>query len=272
MTWSRTMFALAATAALAACATTPATTPTPAPQPTATPGPTVAPTGTPPTPTVPGGGGPAGAQVGGTPGGPGGAPATPAAPRPYRQVITERAVTQTGLFKLHRVGEQLFFEIPAPALNKEMLLISRPVESTLQNPAGFFGGGMRQIVQWERMGNRIVLRAKEHDLMADTTSAIWRVVSGFRKGPVLSAFNVAAYGADSAAVVDVTELFLSNIPELAPIAGIVRNKSWVERTWAFPENVNIEVTQTGLGAAPPAGPTSPPPSRLCAMNTRNRVV
>ena len=255
MTWSRTMFALAATAALAACATTPATTPTPAPQPTATPGPTVAPTGTPPTPTVPGGGGPAGAQVGGTPGGPGGAPATPAAPRPYRQVITERAVTQTGLFKLHRVGEQLFFEIPAPALNKEMLLISRPVESTLQNPAGFFGGGMRQIVQWERMGNRIVLRAKEHDLMADTTSAIWRVVSGFRKGPVLSAFNVAAYGADSAAVVDVTELFLSNIPELAPIAGIVRNKSWVERTWAFPENVNIEVTQTGLGAAPPAGPT-----------------
>ena len=255
MIWSRTMYALAATAALAACATTPASTPAPAPQPTATPGPTVAPTGAPPTPTVPGGGGPAGAQAGGAPGGPGGAPATPAAPRPYRQVITERAVTQTGLFKVHRVGEQLFFEIPAPELNKEMLLISRPVESTLQNPAGFFGGGMRQIVQWERMGNRIVLRAKEHDLMADTTSAIWRVVSGFRKGPVLSAFNVAAYGADSAAVVDVTELFLSNIPELAPIAGIVRNKSWVERTWAFPENVNIEVTQTGLGAAAPAGPT-----------------
>ena len=237
MTWSRSMFALAATAALAACATTPATTRTAAPQPTAAPAPTAAPT----TPPVPGGGAP-GAQ--------------PAAPRPYRQVITERAVTQNGLFKVHRVGEQLFFEIPTPALDKEMLLISRPVESTLQNPAGFFGGGSRQIVQWERMGNRIVLRAKEHDLMADSTSSIWRVVSGFRKGPVLSAFNIAAFGADSAAVVDVTELFLSNIPELAPLAGIQRNKSWVERTWAFPENVNIEVTQSGLA---PAAPTVPGP-------------
>ena len=252
MTWSRSMYALVATATLAtatltACATTPASAPTPAPQPSAAPAPTSAPT----TPPAPGGGAPGAAQGAGAPGG---APAAPAAPRPYRQVITERAVTQSGLFKVHRVGEQLFFELPSAALDKEMLLISRPVESTLQNPAGFFGGGMRQIVQWERMGNRIVLRAKDHDLMADTTSAIWRVVSGFRKGPVLSAFNVAAYGADSAAVVDVTELFLSNIPELAPIAGIVRNKSWVERTWAFPENVNIEVTQTGLGAAPAAGP------------------
>ena len=157
---------------------------------------------------------------------------------------------------IHRVGEQLLFEVPTRALNVEMLLISRPVESTLQNPAGFFGGGMRQIVQWERMGNRVVLRAKRHDLMADSTSAIWRVVSGFRKGAVLSAFNVSAYGADSAAVVDVTELFLSNIPELAPVAGIQRNKSWVERTWAFPDNVNIEVTQTGLAPAAPTGPAA----------------
>ncbi len=169
-------------------------------------------------------------------------------------MITDRAVTQSGLVKIHRVGEQLYFEIPAAALHKEMLIISRPVESTLQNAAGFFGGGMRAIVQWERMENRVILRVKEHDLMADTTSAIWRQVSGFRKGPVLAALNVASYGPDSAAVVEVSELFLSNIPEMAPIAGIQRNKSWVEKTWAFPENVNIEVTQTGLGAAPGAVP------------------
>ena len=249
MNWTRSIFALAGTAAIAACAATPAVAPTPTPQPSSA---ATTPTATSGTPTVPGGaqqGAPGSGQ-----GGPGGGQGAVPAPRPYRSVITERAVTQNGLFKVHRVGEQLFFEIPSPALNKEMLLISRPVESTLQNPAGFFGGGMRQIVQWERMGNRIVLRAKEHDLMADSTTAIWRVVSGFRKGPVLSAFNVAAYGADSAAVVDVTELFLSNIPELAPLAGIQRNKSWVERTWAFPGNVNIEVTQTGLAPAAPAGP------------------
>ena len=242
---------LATLAALAAC--TPPAPPAagaPAPRPGAAPAPSPTTPGTPPgTPT----GGQPGGQ-GGSPGGaggPGGAAGQPPAPRPYASVITPRAVTQSGLLKVHRVGEQLFFEIPASALNKEMLLISRNVESTLQSPAGFFGGGSRNIVQWERAGNRVVLRAKDFDLQADTSSAIWSVVKGFRKGAVLASYNVAAYGPDSAAVVDVSDLFLSNIPELGPIAGIQRNKSWVEQTWAFPDNVDVEVTQSG--AAPPAG-------------------
>ncbi len=174
------------------------------------------------------------------------------APKPYRQVITASAVTQDGLLRIHRVGEKMFFEIPTAQLEKEMLLISRPVESTLQDPAGFFGGGMRAIVQWERDGNRVVLRAKQHNLMADTTSAIWRQVSGFRKGPVLATYTAASFGADSAAVIDVSDLFLSNIPEMAPLEGIQRSKSWIDRTWAFPENVNIEVTQSGQ-SRPSAG-------------------
>ncbi len=240
--------------ALAACTPTTPTESTPAPRtgpsaPTtapATPGPQ---TPTPQTPTTQGGANAQGAPGGGQ-GGPG---AQAGQPRPYGQVITNRAVTQTGIFKVHRVGENLYFEIPNAALNKEMLLISRHVESTLQNPAGFFGGGTRAIIQFERSGNRVVVRAKEHDLMADTTSAIWRQVSGFRKGPVLASLTAAAFGPDSAAVVEVSDLFLSNIPEMAPIAGIQRNKSWVEKTWAFPENVNVEVTQSGLGAPPAAG-------------------
>jgi hypothetical protein len=180
-------------------------------------------------------------------------PAQGAAPRPYRQVVTSSAVTQDGLFKVHRIGERLLFEIPASALHQEMLLISRPVESTLQNPAGFFGGGTRQIVQWERMGNRMVLRTRQFLLTADSSDAIWRQVRGFRQGPVIGNFNVAAYGADSAAVIDVSDLFLSNIPELSPVDGIVRNRSWVDRTWAFPGNINIEVTQTGASRPPAAG-------------------
>jgi hypothetical protein len=183
-------------------------------------------------------------------GAPGGAQATQ--PRAYRQVITDRAVTQAGLFKVHRLDDKLFFEIPGSALNTEMLLISRPVESTLQNPAGFFGGGTRQIVQWERMGNRVVLRARQFLLTADSTDAIWRQVRGFRQGAVLASFNVAAYGPDSAAVVDVSDLFLSNIPELAPVENINRSRSWIDNSWAFAENINVEVTQTGA-SRPAAG-------------------
>ncbi len=178
-------------------------------------------------------------------------------PKPYSEVITDEAVTQDGMFKVHRIDDKLFFEIPATELDREMLLIGRPVESTLQSPGSFFGGGARLFVQWERRGNRIVLRQKEHDITADSTTAIWAQVKGFRNGPVLSSLDVEAYGPDSAAVVDVSDLFVSNIPELRPLEGINRGRSWIEQTWAFPTAVNVEVTQSGQ-ARPPSGPNTGP--------------
>ncbi len=172
-------------------------------------------------------------------------------PRPYSEVITDQAVTQAGMFDVHRVGDDLFFEIPPSEFGREMLLLQRPMESTLQDAGGFFGGGARLYVQWERDGNHVVLREKEYDLTADESDPIWRQVSGFRKGPVLQRFEVEAFAADSSAVIDVSELFISNIPEFAPIDGLNSGRSWVEQTWAFDDAINVQVTQSGQ--ARPAG-------------------
>lgn len=174
-------------------------------------------------------------------------------PRPYADVITAEAVTQPGMFAVHRVGDDLFFEIPTRELDREMLLIGKQIESTLQLPSAFFGGGPRLIVQWERDGNHVILREKEYDLIADTTSAIWRQVAPFRRGPVLRRFEVEAFGPDSAAVIDVSDLFISNIPELSPIQSINASRSWVERTWSFDDAVNVQVTQGGQAPPPGAG-------------------
>ena len=204
-------------------------------------------------------GGPEGARTGG-PGRPGRGAGRQEGPRAYDKVITDKAVTQTGMFTTHRIGDKLYFEIPAPELNREMLLLGRAVESTAQSESGFFGGGPRLIVQWERHGDRVILRQKRYDVVADSTTAIARRVEGFRKGPILASFNVEAYGSDSAAVVDVTSLFISNIPELAPLDGIQKSNSWIERVWAFPDNVDVEATQTGHSR--PSGPgATPRPTR-----------
>jgi hypothetical protein len=53
-------------------------------------------------------------------------------PREYSEVITEDAITSTGMFDVHEVGDDLFFEIPPSELENEMLLIQRTMESTLQ--------------------------------------------------------------------------------------------------------------------------------------------
>jgi len=166
-------------------------------------------------------------------------------PRPYEEVITDAAVTQRGMFDVHEVDDAIYFEIPAAELGREMLLVQRAVESTLQQASAFFGGGPRLIVQWELDGEHVVLREKEYDLIADEGDAIWRQVSGFRKGPVLRRFEVEAFGPGGSAVIDVSDLFISNIPELGPIEGLAQNRSWVERTWSFDDRVNVQVTQSG---------------------------
>jgi hypothetical protein len=197
-----------------------------------------------------------------------GAPATPptpaaaaaAAPSPqaqrpagggrsYSDVVTRDAITREGLFKVHKVGDAILFEIPAEELDKEMLLISRPVASTLQDPGGFFGGGSSNVVRFERDGNRIIVRRLDYRLTADPADAIWRQVEGFRSGAVLANLEVRTWGPDSTAVIDATELFLGNIPEFSPIEGLNRARSWVEDFHAFPENINVQVTQSGQGRA-----------------------
>jgi hypothetical protein len=42
----------------------------------------------------------------------GGGNQQPQRPRPYDEVITAEAQTDDGVFKVHRIGEELFYEIP----------------------------------------------------------------------------------------------------------------------------------------------------------------
>ena len=161
----------------------------------------------------------------------------------YSDVITEDAVTREGLFKTHRIGDDLFFEIPEGALDREMLLIARPVENSAAS--GFFGGGPSRIVQWERVGERVVLREKEYAVVADSASAIWGQVSGMRKGPIIMAFDVETFGPDSAAVVDVTELYTSSVDQMGSVDGLQRDKSWIEHVAPFERNIEVEATQSG---------------------------
>ena len=174
-------------------------------------------------------------------------------PRPYRRVITEEAVTRTGLFDVHRVGDALYFEVPTSALGREMLLLARTAESTAQSQRAMIGGERSLIVQWERMGGRVVLREKEYDVHTDTTLSIWRQVEGMRRGPVLAVLPVRAYGADSAAVVDVTQLFVTGPREISGLESVDRDRSWLESFASFPRNVEVEATQTGRAPQGPGG-------------------
>ncbi|MDB4878632.1 MAG: peptidase and matrixin and adamalysin [Gemmatimonadetes bacterium] len=204
--------------------------------------------------------------------GAGGAAGAPA-PRPYNRVITGEARTRRGLFSAHRVGDRLFFEIPRRELGKDMLIVGRFARAAAADPNlpgggfGAYGGDQfaEEALRWERTGNRVILRAPQFNITADTGLSVYRAVETSNYAPIVAAFNVETYGPDSAAVIDVTRLFTTAIPEIAAIRGAIDpTRSFIERVVAFPDNVEIEATQTGTpsggGGAPQAPGAAPRPA------------
>jgi hypothetical protein len=165
-------------------------------------------------------------------------------------VVPSSAETRRGLFITHRVGDRLLFEIPRTALNEDMLQLGRLARAAAErNPSNqdVFGGDQfsERAIRWERVGNRIVLRAPSYSIVADSTLAIHRAIVNASYPPILATFDVLAYGPDSAAVIDVTRLFTTAVPEFAALKGSVDPKrSFIESAVAFPDNVEIEATQT----------------------------
>jgi hypothetical protein len=185
---------------------------------------------------------------------------TQAGPKPYKDVITDKAVSRSGMFTTHRIDEKLFFEIPRSEFDREMRMIARAVESTLQNPGGFFGGGAQGLIRWERHGDHVVLRQRSYNIKADSSDNIYRQVSGFQNGPVIMRFSVAAWNPeDSAAVIDVTDLFLTYKAEMGQVQGTQKDRSWFDHVAPFERNVEIEATITG-NTRPPGAPQTVQPS------------
>ncbi|MBC7896142.1 MAG: zinc-dependent metalloprotease, partial [Cytophagaceae bacterium] len=185
-------------------------------------------------------------------------------PRPYNRVVTPGATSRPGLFKTHRIGSRVLFEIPRSALNKELLLVVRAAAVPVN--AGYGGQqiGQRRVVRWERRDNRVLLRSISYATVSDSAHPMARAVKNSNYDMVLAAFNVDAYGPDSAAVIDVTRLYTNPPVEIGPGAQFRGTpdptRSFIERVLSFPENVEVEALLTlppPPGAAPPANPFQP---------------
>ncbi len=183
-----------------------------------------------------------------TRGGPARGPAN--APRPYRQVITSAATTDSGLFTIHRLNDQLFYEIPRNMMNREMLLV-QDQRGTVRGLRYAGEEVANRIVRWERMGNRIWLRIVSYGMRADSGTPVARAVALSNVSPIITSFDVAAWNPDdSAAVIDATKLYTTDIQELGIRAEGVRvrrmdpARSVIDRAVSFPRNVEVSATQT----------------------------
>ncbi len=179
---------------------------------------------------------------------PAGPPRAPAGvnTKPYDQVVNGAATSDAGLFKVHRVGDRLLFEIPPGALGKDMLLMI--TKSRASHGAGFGGQGaaMTRLIRWERRDNRVLIREPDYTIRADSNDAVFQGVTAATEPLIIAALDVETVGPDSGAVVDVTGLFTTPPPQFFD-GSVDPARTFLEKVSAFPENIEVEATVTTIG-------------------------
>jgi len=200
-----------------------------------------------------------------------GGPQQAEGPKPYKQVITAQAVTDSGVFIVHRIGEKLYYEIPRPMLGRQFrLVVDR--RGTIRG-VGYAGEQIAaRVVRWDRFANHVLLRMVSFAMRADSTSPVSRAVDLSNTPPIIKSFDIAAWSpGDSNAVIEVTSLFTTDVSELnARQLGLrVRRfdpaRSFVERARSFPLNVEVTALQTFEVDSLPGAPGGFPDRSLNSM-------
>ncbi|MGN6417369.1 MAG: zinc-dependent metalloprotease [Pseudobacter sp.] len=196
----------------------------------------------------------------------------PNVPKRYDEVITKKAITRSGMFRIHQIDEQYFFEIPDSLLNRDILVVNRisKAPAGLRPQVNVYAGDQvaENVIRFEKgPGHRIFMkRMVFREKSADSTgNGMYRSVLNSSLQPIVAAFPVKALGNNNDSyVLDVTSFIQTEneILHFGPDAkkglalGAVQNdKSYIVSINTFPINVEVKVVRTYMPAA--AGSTLP---------------
>jgi hypothetical protein len=206
-----------------------------------------------------------------------------AKPKPYRTVITEKAITAKGLLTVHQVDDKYFFEIGDTLLNREILAVSRisKAGSEIRTASGYAGDQIGStVIRFEKgPNNRIFLRKVSYSTYSpDSTKSMYQAVNRSNVAAIAAAFNIAAFSPDSSgSVIDVTdyinsdnEIFYFSSPEGKRRFGLgaqISDRSYINGVRSFPTNIEISTVKTynqtskgtgGFGSPIPAPASAAP--------------
>lgn len=186
--------------------------------------------------------------------------------KPYKEIITEKAITDIGLFTIHKVDDRYFFEIPDSILNKDILIVSRISKAgtryrPLQGMMGYAGDEIgERIVQFFKVpNNKIFIRRMNFiDRASDTTgNGMYQAVRNSNFLPIVASFDIKAFTPDSSAsVIDITDFsnsdndilyFENNVKAAFQLTSMQTDKSYINDIKSYPLNVEIKAVKTYIG-------------------------
>ena len=183
--------------------------------------------------------------------------------KPYDKIITSKAKSDEGLFTVHQIDQDYFFEIPDTLFNREMLMVTR-IAQTAQGIG--FGGGKQneQVLRWQKKGDKVHLRVVSYDIAAADSLPINEAVVNSNFEPILYSFEVKAYKKDSihnSTVVEVSDLFQTDVEAIGlqsrrrkpyKISRLDDKRSYIDTIRSYPKNIEIRHVKTYKAGNPPS--------------------
>lgn len=196
------------------------------------------------------------------------APATPAKPKgnesdpkPYKEVITAKAKTKDGLFKVHQIEDKYYYEIPDSLLGRDMLMVT-----TIAKTADGLGyGGERTntlMLRWEKNNNDIHLKVISVNNFAADSLPIALAVKNSNLEPLLQKFSIKSLATDSTGIViEATDLWAKDVQALGlpkgqrtqyKVTRLDTDRSYIEHIHTYPINIEARYVMTYIASEPPS--------------------
>ncbi|MDO5616102.1 MAG: zinc-dependent metalloprotease [Cruoricaptor ignavus] len=180
--------------------------------------------------------------------------------KPYSEIITSKAVSQDGVFKVHKVEDKYYFEIPDKLMKKEFLLVSRLTKAAAgmrTGTTGYAGDQVGQSVIAFEKGpqDKVFLKSISYvDYAKDSTSQMYQSVTRNNVQPILMAFDIKAFSNDKkSTVIEVSDMinadnelvsFDPRMKNRYRVGAFQKDKSYVNFVKTFPTNIEINTTKT----------------------------
>ena len=182
-------------------------------------------------------------------------------PKPYEKVITKEALSDKGLFTVHKLDDKFYYEIPDSLFDKEMLMVTRIAKTA--SGLGFGGGKQNeQVLRWQKKDKKVVLRVVSYNVFAADSLPVSQAVTNSNFEPVLFTFPIEAFSKDSTStVIDATPLFEKDVKSLGlntrrrkpyKISRLDSDKSFIETIKSYPRNIEARHVKTYNAGNPPS--------------------
>ena len=171
----------------------------------------------------------------------------------YEEIITKDAITDDGLFKVHKVKDKYYYEISDSLLGRDMLMVTRIVKMATELPLNRHKMS-EQVLKWEKFDNNIFLKQASYSKFANDSLPISIAVSNSNFEPIISSFKIAVENKENNShVIDVTSLYKSDIkifgfPQSSrkgyKITSLDSKLSFIESIRSFPLNIETKHIKT----------------------------